>query len=328
MSGAPGTLMPGVLPPAQRGTLDQPFALGLERALARHRDLVVLSADLSKYTDIAPFAQAHPERFVQVGMAEANMMGIAGGMARTGMRPVAVTYCVFAARRAYEQVAMALATGGPGAVVVAFLPGLTTPFTATHQGTDDLALMRQIPGLTVIDPMDATEFSLATQWAVGHDGPVYLRGLRGTVEVLRDPLTTVIDPACPPLLAAGGDVAVIGTGLGTAWALPAVEHLAAEGIAADLLHVPVLSPFPVAAVRDLLARHRCVVTVENHNRTGGLGSAVAEVIADHGCATRLIRCGVPDAWAGAGSLAYLRGRHGLDTAGLIATIGAAAREQR
>lgn len=306
-----------LLPVGARATVDQPFAAGLHEAQLRRPELVVLSADLSKYTDVAPFAESSPDRFIQVGMAEANMMGIAGGLGRTGMRPVAVTYCVFAARRAYEQVAMALATGGPGAVVVAFLPGITTPFTATHQGTDDLALMRQIPGMTVIDPMDATEFRLATIWAVEHDGPVYLRGLRGSVMALLDPARTAFDPSRPLLIAEGADVGVIGTGLGTAWAVEAAEL---SGVAApvSLLHAPVLAPFPTAAVADFIARHRVVVTVENHNRSGGLGSAVAEVIADLGLGTRLHRCGIPDEWAGAGSYDYLRRRHRCDAASLAA----------
>lgn len=306
-----------LLPAGMRALVEQPFAAGLHEAQQRRPDLVVLSADLSKYTDVGAFAHAFPDRFIQVGMAEANMMGIAGGLGRTGMRPVAVTYCVFAARRAYEQVAMALATGGPGAVVVAFLPGITTPFTATHQGTDDLALMRQIPGLTVIDPMDATEFRLATIWAVEHDGPVYLRGLRGSVTAMLDPNRTVFDPIRPLLMSAGADVGVIGTGLGTTWAIEAAE-LDAGGTSISLLHVPVLAPFATAAVADFIARHRVVVTVENHNRSGGLGSAVAEVIADRGLGVRLLRCGIPGEWAGAGSYDYLRRRHGLDAASLAA----------
>src|SRR5919197_3305916 len=128
-----------------------------------------------------PFAEAYPERFLQVGMAEANMMGVAGGLAKTGLLPFAVTYGVFATRRAYDQLAMALATGASRGVVVAFLPGITTPFRATHQAIDDLALMRALPGMTVVDPADATELAAALEFAVAQSGPVYIRGLRGRV---------------------------------------------------------------------------------------------------------------------------------------------------
>ncbi len=126
--------------------VDAPFATALVDLGQRRDDVVVLSADLSKYTDVLPFAEAFPDRFFQVGMAEANMMGVAGGLAKTGRLPIAVTYGVFATRRAYDQVAMAMATGPSRGIVVAFLPGVTTPFKATHQAIDDLALMRALPG--------------------------------------------------------------------------------------------------------------------------------------------------------------------------------------
>src|SRR5215218_8109256 len=150
--------------------VEAPFATALVELGRRRDDVVVLSADLSKYTDVLPFAETFP-----VGMAEANMMGIAGGLAKTGRLPIAVTYGVFATRRAYDQVAMALCTGPSRGIVVAFLPGITTPFKATHQAIDDLALMRALAGMTVIDPTDATELAAALDFAVAASGPVYIR---------------------------------------------------------------------------------------------------------------------------------------------------------
>ena len=302
-----------------------PFGDALVDAFVDNPDLVVLSADLSTYTDVAPFLQRHPERVVQVGLAEQNLMGVAGGLSKSGMRPVAVTYCVFATRRAFEQVAMALCTGGRGGVVMAFLPGITTPFRATHQGTEDLALMRTLPGMTVVDPLDACELYAATHAAVQHDGPVYLRGLRGAVPMLGPkPVGPFRFPAAR-VLRQGEHVGIIGTGLGSRWALEATDQLEAAGIRAGVLHVPVLKPLPRDVIASYCAQYDTVATVENHSIVGGLGSAVAEVIADQGIGCRLRRLGVPDQWGEAGSIDYVRRQLGLDGPGLAATIAAAVR---
>jgi transketolase len=275
-----------------------PFATTMVEVGRERSDVVVISADLSKYTDVAPFAHEFPDRFFQVGMAEQNMMGIAGGLAKTGFTPVAVTYAVFATRRAGEQVQMALATGGRAAVVAAFLPGLTTPFRATHQATDDLAIMRAVPGMTVIDPMDATELSGAVRAAVTADGPVYLRAQRGDVpEIIAAPADFRIGRSV--LLRDGGDVGLIGTGLGSQWALEAAELLAGRGV-------------------------RAVTTVENHSVIGALGSAVCEAVAGAGLACRVTRRGVPDQWAPAGPLDYLRHRLGLDAESLADAVTVSA----
>ena len=304
-------------PPGPR--VDAPFASALVSAGHRRPDLVVLSADLSKYTDVADFAAAFPERFIQVGMAEQNLMGIAGGLAKTGFRPVAVTYCVFATRRAFEQVAMALTTGGPGAVVAAFLPGITTPFRATHQGTEDLALMRTLPGMTVIDPVDATELAAALDAAVDHTGPVYLRGLRGSVRRVLGPGHRFRIGAAYELLS-GGDVGLIGTGLGTQWALDAAQLVAARGVRASLLHVPTLKPADEQAIAAYCARFPQVTTIENHTTVGGLGSVVADAVTATGLPTRIHRLGVPDRWAPAGSLDHVRRQLGLDAESLAAAV--------
>lgn len=301
---------------AEPSVADAPFAAALLALAADRPDVAVLAADLSRYTDVLPFATAYPDRFLQLGMAEQNLMGVAGGLAKSGLTPIATTYCVFATRRSYEQVAMALATGGTRSVVVAFLPGITTPFRATHQGTDDLALMRAVPGMTVLDPVDATELAAALPAAVRHPGPVYLRGLRGRVDRLLDPDGYEFVVGATHLLRDGPDVGLVGTGLGTAWALEAHAELAAAGIRAALLHVPTLKPLDAAAVTGFAARFPAVLTVENHSTVGGLGSAVAEVLAEAGTGTRLRRLGVPDRWAPAGSVEHIRAALGLDAAGI------------
>lgn len=294
-----------------------PFADALVSLGQSRSDVVVLSADLSNYTDLIPFRDAFPDRFFQVGMAEQNMMGIAGGLARSGFLPIAVTYGVFATRRAYDQVAMALGTGTVKAIIVAFLPGITTPFRATHQATDDLALMRAIPGMTVIDPADSTELRAALYAAAANQGTVYLRGLRGLVEERFDPEGFIFTIGAARLVRDGPDVAIVGTGLGTAWALDASEILAARGISASLLHVPTLKPLDREAIAALAARFAIVHVVENHSVLGGLASAVAEVVAGIGAPTRVNPIGVPDQWAPAGSLDYIRSEINLSAADIV-----------
>jgi transketolase len=299
---------------------DAPFADALLTAADAHPELVVLSADLSKYTDIAPFAQRHPDRFFQVGMAEQNLMGIAGGLAKAGWLPVAVTYGVFATRRAFEQLAMALCTGPSRGIVVAFLPGITTPFRATHQATDDLALTRTIPGLAVVDPADGNELAGALGAAIDHDQTVYIRGLRGRVAQVFDAAPGDFRLGATRAVRDGGDIGLLTTGVGAGWVSEALDQPELAGVDAGWLHVPTLKPLDRDAVATFCARHRRVITVENHSVVGGLGSSVAEVIAGQGLGTRLTTLGVPDVWAPAGSLAHVRAGLGLDAAALAKTI--------
>lgn len=298
--------------------VDAPFATVLLELAASRPDLVVLSADLSKYTDVLPFAEKYPDRFFQVGMAEQNMMGMAGGLAKTGYLPIAVTYGVFATRRAYEQVAMAMASGPSRGIVVAFLPGITTPFAATHQAIDDLAIMQALPGMTVIDPADAAELAGALRAAVAADGPVYIRGQRGRVPQILAPQEFRIGPARQ--LRSGGGVGVIGTGIGTQWILQASTVLTAAGIDHGLLHVPTLKPLNRQEIQSFCAGRQAVVTVENHSIIGGLASTIADVLAGSGSASRLHPLGVPDRWAPAGSVEHIRAELGLDTASITQVV--------
>lgn len=297
-----------------------PFAQTLLHLAERRPDVVVLSADLSNYTDLRPFADAYPERFVQVGMAEQNMMGIAGGMARAGRLPIAVTYGVFATRRAYDQVALALGTGGVHAIIVAFLPGITTPFRATHQATDDIALMLAIPGMTVIDPADATEFSAAVEAAVDSRGPVYIRGLRGQVERRFPAQDFRFEIGQARWVREGHDRLVISTGLATTWALDAAEILSSEGYTTGVLHVPTLKPFARDAVHSACSQFSHAFVLENHSVVGGLAASVSSTCAELGIATRVVPIGIPDEWAPAGSLAHIRTELGLDAQSLASRI--------
>jgi transketolase len=310
-----------LVPPARSWEAQKaPFAVALLELARKRKDVVVLSADLSKYTDILPFAETYPDRFFQVGMAEANMMGIAGGLAKRGLLPIAVTYGVFATRRAYDQLAMALTTGPSRGIVVAFLPGITTPFRATHQAIDDVALMRALPGVAVVDPCDGSELALALFEAARRERTTYIRGLRGEVDaIFSSAVVTSLETA--RIVADGPAGAVISTGLGTKWALEAAELGAQTGQGFDVLHAPTLKPIDQESVASFAREHSHIWTIENHSTTGGLGSAVAEVIAANGIACRLETLGVPDVWAPAGSVDYIRAELGLDAAALARRIG-------
>jgi transketolase len=294
-----------------------PFGHALIRAAEQDRRIVGLTADLGKYTDIHLFAEKFPERFFQMGMAEQSLVGTACGLARTGYIPFATTYCVFATRRAYDFIAIGAALGQANVKIIAGLPGLTTGYGGTHQGIEDLALMRSVPGLTVIDPCDATEVSQATAAIALHEGPVYMRLLRGIVPVVLDPAAYRFEIGKAKLLRDGADVAIISSGVMTPRALDAASQLEADGIRAAVLHVSTLKPFDRDAVATLLARVPRIVTAENHVAIGGLASAVADLAVDEGLAIRLKRVGLPDQFCASGSLPYLAERYGMTATHLV-----------
>ena len=293
-----------------------PFGHALVKAAEADPRIVGLSADLSKYTDMHVFSERFPERFIQVGMAEQNLVGIASGLARTGLIPFATTYCVFATRRAYDFIAIGAALGKANVKIIAGLPGLTTGYGGTHQGIEDLALMRSIPNLTVIDPCDATEVAQAVPAIAAHPGPVYMRLLRGQVPVILDPDTFRFSLGKAQLLKDGGDVGIISTGLMTGRALEAEAQLRAAGMRASVLHVSTLKPFDRDAVLALARRTKAIVTAENHVITGGLGSAVADTLADAGVAIKLKRIGIPDCFCESGSIPFLVKHYKMDAASI------------
>jgi len=296
---------------AGRPTVQAPFGTAL-RALGHVRaDIVGLTADLAKYTDVLPFAEAFPARFFNVGMAEQNMIAMAAGLAKTGLVPYCTTYGVFATRRAYDFVAIACAHSRLKVRIFAGLPGLTTSYGGTHQAIEDLALMRAVPGLTVIDPCDATEMTQLVPAIVDVDGPVYVRLVRGTVPVVLDPARYRFEVGKARRLREGRDVGLVSTGFMTDRALQAAERLAAQGIDAAVLHASTLKPFDAEAVVELAGSVTRLVTIENHVVSGGLGTAVAETLVDHRVRQPLTRLGLPDQWLECGSVASLQDKYGL-----------------
>lgn len=299
-----------------------PFAQALVDIGRIDSRIVALTADLGKYTDVDGFAQCFPERFFQVGMAEQNMMGIAAGLARTGCIPFATTYCVFATRRAYDFIAMGAALGKANVKVIAGLPGLTTGYGGTHQGIEDIALMRSVPNLVVIDPCDATELTQAVAAIASYQGPVYMRLLRGKVSIVLDPNKYRFELGRAKLLQDGDDVLLISTGLMTGRALDAAKQLGVAGISAAVLHIGTIKPLDRDSLLSVIRRHQRVVVAENHFVSGGLASAIADILIDAGISVRLRRIGIPDVFCESGSIPYLNKRYRMNAEDIVSTVHA------
>jgi len=322
MSGTPVKGQTAAMSVAETGTtageyVEKPFGAALCRLGRERPEIVGLTADLGKYTDIEEFGREFPARYFQMGMAEQNLIGVAAGLAHTGFVPFATTYCVFATRRAYDFIAIDLAYSRANVKVIAGLPGVTTGYGATHQGIDDLALMRAVPGMVVIDPCDATEMEQAVPAIAAFPGPVYMRLLRGKVRRMLDPETCRFEIGKARRVRPGKDLLYISTGLMTGRAIEAAEMLSTEGITAGVLHVSTLKPFDHEAVAAAAAEVSRVVTLENHSIVGGLASAVCESLVLARLQVALERIGVPDRFLECGSVDYLTHKYGLSTQAIV-----------
>jgi transketolase len=305
---------------AERASVEAPFGQALVALGRKRSEIVGLTADLGKYTDMLPFRDAFPDRFFNVGMAEQNLIAIAAGLARIGKLPFATTYGVFATRRAYDFIAIAVAHSRLNVKIVAGLPGLTTGYGGTHQAIEDLALMRMIPGLVVIDPCDATEIAQATEAIAEYDGPVYMRLLRGKVSVALDPQRYRFKIGKAVRLRGGRDIGIISTGLMTERALAAAATLAERGVTVAILHVPTIKPFDEEAVADFGANVDHIVTAENHVVVGGLASLVSEALFARRIDKMVTRVGIPDRFIECGSALHLQSIYGLTVDRLVSTI--------
>ena len=233
--------------PGQR-TKPAPFGNALTALAAQNQDIVGLSADLAKYTDLHIFAKAYPERFYQMGMAEQLLMSTAAGLAREGAIPFATTYAVFAARRAYDFICLAIAEEKLNVKIVCALPGLTTGYGPSHQATEDIAIFRGCPNLTIIDPCDAHEIEQAVPAIAEHQGPVYMRLLRGNVPLVLDEYGYKFQIGKAALLRDGAEALVISSGFMTMRALEAADLLAKDKVGAAVLHVPTIKPLDLSLI--------------------------------------------------------------------------------
>ncbi len=288
-----------------------PFGHALLEIGERRSDVVALSADVAGVTGLSPFAQAFPDRFVNVGMAEENLIGVAVGLWKAGFTPVATTFAVFATRRALDFIAIQCALNRANVKIVAALPGIYSTFGPTHQGIDDLAHMRALPNMTVIDPCDNAEMAEATHAAVDFEGPVYLRELLGreTADVDRGGHAFRIGEG--QILREGTDVGIVTSGVMVSRSMDAADALAELGVSAAVLKMSTIKPFDGASVLALARETGALVTAENHSIVGGLFSAVSEVIAREGAGVPVRPVGVRDEFCSFGTNPYVARTHGL-----------------
>ena len=309
-----------LLKPKEREVLQAPFDGASIEICDEYPQVIFLTADLASYTDLFRLPKERPRQFLDVGMAEQNLMCIAGGLAKTGFLPIATTFACYATRRAFDQMVISMGTGPSRGIVIGFSPGIASSARIHHQATDDIAMMRAVPGVCVMDPADPREMVAAVKAAIHYPGLVYIRGMRGDVTTLFEGgLQFQIGRAA--VLRGDGGVGIICTGYGTQWAVEASDVLQQRGTPHSILHVPTLKPAPLEDIVSFCGRHKTVLTIENHNIIGGLGSLVAEVIATHGIAARLHRGGMQDRWAMNGDMKYIRDQLGLSGVQLADCVG-------
>ena len=279
----------------------------------KHEDVVVLDADLANATKTGTFKKAFPERHIDCGIAESNMMGVAAGIATTGKVPFASSFAMFAAGRAFEQVRNSIGYPHLNVKIGATHAGISVGEDgATHQCNEDIALMRTIPGMVVINPSDDVEAKAAVEAAYEHQGPVYLRFGRLAVPVINDNPDYRFELGKAVTLREGTDVTIIATGLPVSESLAAAEKLAADGISAEVINIHTIKPLDEEAVLEAARKTGKVVTVEEHSVIGGLGSAVCDVIARE-AAAKVLKIGINDTFGESGPAVELIKKYGLDS---------------
>ena len=294
----------------------KPYGRALVELARRRSDVICLGADLTRQTETDLFRDEIPERFINVGMAEANMIGIAGGLARAGHTVFVNSFGVFCTRRCYDQIAMAVAYPNLNVKIVGFMPGISSPGGPSHQAIDDIALMRALPNFTVIDLTDAREIAQAVEAVAAHQGPVYLRLKRGEIPVIfGDDHRFSLDKA--NMLTRGDDLCIVASGMMVPAALVAAQALTDQGLSTAVVSAPVIKPLDTATILAAIGRARLVITAENHSIVGGLGSAVAEAVAEAGVGVPLRRVGLDDVFAESGSREFLFAKYGLSVRNIV-----------
>ena len=296
-------------------TKPAPFGHALVNLARTRSDVIGMTADLGKYTDLHIFGKEFPDRYYQMGMAEQLLYGAASGLAAEGFMPFATTYAVFASRRAYDFIHQTIAEENRNVKIVCALPGLTSGYGPSHQATEDLALFRAMPNMTVIDPCDAHEIEQVVPAIAAHDGPVYMRLLRGQVPVVLDEYDYKFELGKAKLMRDGKDALVISSGLLTMRALEAAKALADDHVDVAVLHVPTIKPLDAETIlRESGRSGRLVVVAENHTVIGGLGEAVAGLLMRSGTHPTFRQIGLPDEFLDAGALPTLHDQYGISAA--------------
>ena len=287
-----------------------------------HDNVVVLDADLAAATKTGVFKKAHPDRFIDCGIAESNMIGVAAGLATTGKVPFASSFAMFAAGRAFEQVRNSVGYPHLNVKIGATHAGISVGEDgATHQCNEDIALMRTIPGMVVINPADDVEARAAVRAAYEHQGPVYLRFGRLAVPVINDRPDYKFELGKGVVLREGKDLTIIATGLPVSNCLEVAEKLAADGIDAKVINIHTIKPLDEELVVAAAKETGKVVTVEEHSVIGGLGSAVCDVVAEKAPA-KVMKIGVNDTFGESGPAVELIKKYGLDADSIYAKVKA------
>ncbi len=278
---------------------------------AENPDIVVMDADLSGSTKTGMFKKAYPDRFFNAGIAEGNMVSVAAGLAASGHTVFVSSFAMFASGRAFEQIRNTIGYPALNVKICASHAGITVgPDGATHQCLEDIGIMRTIPGMIIINPADAVEAKLAIKAAAKHKGPVYMRFGRSAVPVVFDEETYEFEIGKASLLEDGNDVTIIATGITVEMALKARKILEEKGISASVLNIATIKPIDVDAVVAEAKKTGAIVTVEEHNIIGGLGSAVAETVAEH-FPVPVLRVGIEDKFGTSGDIPDLLAKYKL-----------------
>jgi transketolase len=283
-------------------------------------EVLVLSADLTSSTEVDAFKTAYPDRFFSMGVAEQNMMSMAAGLAREGFIPMVHTFGVFIYRRAYDQIAMSIAYANLPVKMFGFLPGIMTPGGASHQAIEDVALMRSLPNMTVLDCGDATEVESILDVVKDISGPVYIRMLRGEIPRLF-PAHEKFKLNYARSLSTGNDLTLFTSGICTEEALRATQIIKDRGIQLNHYHISTLKPFNDPRVLQAINESKNgIITMENHSVIGGLGTCVAEVMAEYGIGKKLVKLGIQDTFSHGASKNYLMRELEMDALSLVGAV--------
>jgi transketolase len=302
-------------------TSPAPFGRALAELGKTRPEIIGMTADLAKYTDLHIFAGDHPDRFYQIGMAEQLLILSAAGLAHEGFVPFVTTYAAFASRRTFDFISQGIVEEGLNVKICCALPGLTTGYGPSHQATEDIAIFRGMPDLTIVDPCDALDIEQAVPAIAAHDGPVYMRLLRGNVPLVLDEYSYSFELGKAKLIRDGADALIISSGFMTMRALETAKLLDADRVNLAVLHVPTIKPLDTGTILHEARRNgRLVVVAENHSVVGGLGEAVATAMLRAGVTPKFEQVALPDAFLDAGALPTLHDRYGISAHAMARNI--------
>lgn len=294
-----------------------PWCQALLAAAREREDIIAMSADLKKYTDLTAFAEAYPTRYVEVGMAEQNLVMVAAGIARAGLTVVATSFAAFLAHRGLDFATMQIALSRSNVKLIGAAPGANTTFGPSHACVDDLSIWRTVPNMVVLDPADPIEAGEALTFALEYEGPVYMRQPFNRAGARRVHNLPPFGFGQATVLREGGDVAIIASGDRLTHAIEAAERLSAKGIAATVVRINTIKPFDAATVTEIAQRVGNVVTVENHSVYGGLFSATSEALTRRGIRAVVRPVAIDDVFPPFGSTEYVAEQLAIDTKGIV-----------